>query len=154
MKKPIIVCIGTKNSFYDNISNVIGDKLKDEYIVLSNVYAFNMKEKLKELEEIKKKNEGREVLAIDLSMVNKEISRPFKLYNIGLIPGGGLNKKFAMLGDKSIHIFIEYFVGHVPFEDMLVILSKKEPMCEGKLNQFNNVVNDVVTYIKNNFKGE
>lgn len=143
--KPILFCVGTPNSFYDNISNVIGDVLKEEYTVVSCAYAFNMEKKMKELESLKK--EGQEVIAIDLSFANREVDKPFAIYNVGLTPGKALGRTYKAIGDKSIHIFIEYFTGHKSFMDILTIASKKYVECD----KFDIVVNDVVNFIKENF---
>lgn len=123
-RKPIFACIGTKQSFYDNTSNRIGDLLKLKgFEVVLNFNSINMNKKRKELYEIANKYDNPQIIAIDLSLIDKDVE--YEYQNCGIKPGSGLGKKHDTIGEVSIKINLNKFEKIQSKLDIAIIISKK-----------------------------
>lgn len=147
-KIPYFLCIGSSKSYYDGIASRIGIKLKEKgFDVLNDINNANMQYKLKELNELKEERDKYEFIAIDLSLGNKNID--WNVSNKGIKPGLALGREHRRIGNKSIHINLDYFVNYSK-EETLFILCMETNM--GNDDLFNKVEDDIVREIINYYK--
>ena len=100
-KTPIFACIGTRESFYDNTSNRIGERLKEHGLnVVLNFDNETMQSKLTELETLLFSVDNPQIIALDLVYSDKyKKTDPYYCYKKGINPGSAFNHKHAPIGD-------------------------------------------------------
>ena len=102
-KDTIVVCVGTKKVWWDKLAPMVGTLLKNNNFPLEvmgtmkdNVHAINLKERVDSIEK------GRNIIAIDSAVGNRDGLGQVKIGNVPLHPGAGVDKELISVGDCSI----------------------------------------------------
>lgn len=104
--EPIVVCVGSDLVLGDSLGPIVGTMLKGKCNDLFVYGSLNMPVTAKEIkcasENLKKMHNDLNVISVDAAVGNKDEVGQIKVFNRGLMPGLGVNKKLPILGDISI----------------------------------------------------